>query len=369
VKDSDNVQSVWKQIVLLILEGLRAFPSFLIPIPNSTDSIGKIKNKKKIDMDYVNYKVDIRHKHGVELAGWPEEIPFVRPVKLSAEQARDIRDDLKSGTIRWVSLTPTQRKELAKEIEGLLAEGPLKPRKEHSDKGKRRKGADSDSESEEEEGDRDESDKDGDSEDEDQEGEEEEEDTRPARKSTTATKTASRKSAPTAAPAAARNSAPTAAAVARAPTEPDATPARAPVAPVSAMPVTSLVSPAPCAADPALVQLPSVARTPFAAGTILNPETTAASANAGGTSPGASDLYNLDFDYTTLDFTLLGRAHGFTSGGLTGANNAPQFPNSLSSSTPTSAASRSRTGCRRSPALASATSTSRTGCRPSPTPS
>ncbi|KAJ7803594.1 hypothetical protein B0H13DRAFT_2493334 [Mycena leptocephala] len=306
VKDSDNVQSVRKQIVLLILEGLR-----------------KIKNKKKIDMDYVNYKVDIRHKHGVELAGWPEEIPFVHPVKLSAEQARDICDDLKSGTIRWVSLMPTQRKELAKEIEGLLAEGPLKLHKERSDKGKRWKGVDSDSESEEEEGDRDESNKDGDSEDEDQEGEEEE-DTRPARKSTTATKTASRKSAPTATPAAARKSAPTAAAVARTPTEPDATPARTPLAPVSAAPVTSLVLPAPCAADPALGQPPSVARTPFAAGTILNPETTAASANAGGTSPGADDLYN--FDYTTLDFTPSGLAHGFTSGGLTGANNAPQFP-------------------------------------------
>ncbi|KAJ7919779.1 hypothetical protein B0H13DRAFT_1605887, partial [Mycena leptocephala] len=108
----------------------------MLKAPQLTTSCrGKIKNKKKIDMDYVNYKVDIRHKHGVELAGWPEEIPFVRPVKLSAEQARDIRDDLKSGTIRWVSLTPTQRKELAKEIEGLLAEGPLKPRKERSDKG------------------------------------------------------------------------------------------------------------------------------------------------------------------------------------------------------------------------------------------
>ncbi|KAJ7719425.1 hypothetical protein DFH07DRAFT_972927 [Mycena maculata] len=76
-KDLDDVQSVRKQIVLLILEGLR-----------------KIKNKKNVDMDYVNYKVDIMHKFGVELAGWPSDIPFERPVKLTADQGREIRDGL-----------------------------------------------------------------------------------------------------------------------------------------------------------------------------------------------------------------------------------------------------------------------------------
>ncbi|KAJ7832583.1 hypothetical protein B0H13DRAFT_2370875 [Mycena leptocephala] len=315
VKDSDDVQSVRKQIVMLILEGLR-----------------KIKNKK-IDMDYVNYKVDIRHKHGVELAGWPEGTPFVRPVKLSAEQARKIRDGLKSGTIRWVALTKTQRKELAEEIDGLLAEGPLKPRKERSDKGKTRKGAGSDSESESEEeegGSGNEGDEDDDGEGEEEE--EEEEEVRPARKSTTATKTTSRKSAPTTTPAAARKSSPTAtAAVAHMLTAPNTTSARAPVAPCSAAPadspsdtLTPALTPAPCAANPTLAQSPAVARTPFAPGTILDPETTAASANAGGTNSGAVDLFN--FDYSTLDYTLSSLTYGSTSGGLADTNNGAEFP-------------------------------------------
>ncbi|KAJ7866706.1 hypothetical protein B0H13DRAFT_2352340 [Mycena leptocephala] len=279
VKESDDVQNVRKQIVMLILDGLR-----------------KIKNKKKIDMDYVNYKVDIRHKHGVELAGWPAGTPFVRPVKLSAEQARSIRDGLKSGTIRWVALTKTQRKELAEEIEGLLAEGPLKRRKQRSDKGKTRKGADSGSESESEEedsGSGDEGEEDEDDRDEgEEEEEEEEEEVRPARKSATATKNTSRKSAPTTTPAAACKSAPTATAVTHMPTAPNAnaTSARAPVAPSSGAPDTLTPAPAlaPCAANPTLAPpLPAVARTPFSPGTILDPETTAASANAGGTNPGA----------------------------------------------------------------------------------
>jgi hypothetical protein len=76
-------------------------------------------------MDYVNYKVDIMHKLGVELSGWPSEIPFVRPVKLSADQTRDIRDGLRSGAICWVALMKTQREELAKEIELYGADNDL----------------------------------------------------------------------------------------------------------------------------------------------------------------------------------------------------------------------------------------------------
>ncbi|KAJ7840352.1 hypothetical protein B0H13DRAFT_2366289 [Mycena leptocephala] len=275
VKDSDDVQSVRKQIVMLILEGLR-----------------KIKNKKKIDMDYVNYKVNIRHKHGVELAGWPEGTPFVRPVKLGAEQARRVRDGLKSGTICWVVLTKTQRQELAEEIDGLLAEGPLKPRKVRSDKGKKRKGADSESESESEESEGG-SGNEGD-EDEDDEGEEEEE-VRPARKSTSATKTASRN-------------------------------ARHHLRACSAF-LWRARHPHSCARAGTLHRQPhpgAVARrrkNPFAPGTILDPETTAASANAGGTNSGVVDLFN--FDYNSLDYAL---TYGFASGGLADTNNEAEFP-------------------------------------------
>ncbi|KAJ7766398.1 hypothetical protein DFH07DRAFT_769935 [Mycena maculata] len=180
-KDLDDVQSVRKQIVLLILEGLR-----------------KIKNKKNVDMDYVNYKVDIMHKFGVELAGWPSDIPFERPVKLTADQGREICDGLRSGAIRWVVMTKSQREELAEEIEELGGVAALKHRKMRSDKGKSRKGKgkanNSDSEDEGgEDGEGGEDDEDGDDEDnEDDEDEEDEDEEIPQCKSTTAAATSSR---------------------------------------------------------------------------------------------------------------------------------------------------------------------------------
>ncbi|KAJ7737602.1 hypothetical protein DFH07DRAFT_779285 [Mycena maculata] len=141
-KDDDSrndVQSVRKQIVLLILDGLR-----------------KIKNNRKLAMEYVNYRADIVHKLGVELAGWPSQITFASPIKLSADQAREIRDGLKSGAIHWVALMPSQREEVAKEI----SEGPVRKRKSRNDQGKLRgpregnsdtESSDSDSSEEEEE--------------------------------------------------------------------------------------------------------------------------------------------------------------------------------------------------------------------------
>ncbi|KAJ7768085.1 hypothetical protein DFH07DRAFT_954658 [Mycena maculata] len=178
-KDLDDVQSVRKQIVLLILEG-------------------KIKNKKNVDMDYVNYKVDVMHKFGVELAGWPSDIPFERPVKLTADQGREIRDGLRSGAIRWVVMTKSQREELAQEIEELGGVAALKRRKMRSDKGKSRKGKgkanNSDSEDEDgEDGEGGEDDEDGDDEDnEDDEDEEDEDEEIPQRKSTAAATASSR---------------------------------------------------------------------------------------------------------------------------------------------------------------------------------
>ncbi|KAJ7756081.1 hypothetical protein DFH07DRAFT_773274 [Mycena maculata] len=160
-KDRDDIQSVRKQIVLLILDGLR-----------------KIRNKKSVSMDYVNYRSEIMHKFGVELAGWPSDIPFGRPVKLTADEGREIRDGLRSGGIRWVVMTKSQRKELAEEMEG---EGGRR-RKMRADKGKARKGKGSDSEDEDSDGEDnededggEEEDKDDDEEDEDEEEQEEEE--------------------------------------------------------------------------------------------------------------------------------------------------------------------------------------------------
>ncbi|KAJ7736991.1 hypothetical protein DFH07DRAFT_779526 [Mycena maculata] len=180
-KDRNDIQSVRKQIVLLILDGLR-----------------KIRNKKSVSMDYVNYRSEIMHKFGVELAGWPSDIPFGRPVKLTADEGREIRDGLRSGGIRWVVMTKSQRKELAEEMEG---EGGRR-RKTRADKGKARKGKGSDSEDEDSDGEDNEDEDGGEEEDkdDDEEDEEEEEEEVPPCKSVSTTTTASSSSRKSGAP-------------------------------------------------------------------------------------------------------------------------------------------------------------------------
>ncbi|KAJ7774328.1 hypothetical protein DFH07DRAFT_952569 [Mycena maculata] len=161
-KDLDDVQSMRKQIVLLILEGLRSIAY-------------KIKNKKNVDMDYINYKVDVMHKFGVELAGWPSDIPFKRPVKLTADQGREIHDGLRCGAICWVVMMKSQREELAEEIEELGGVAALKHRKMYSDKGK---GKANNSDSEDEDG------EDGEDNEDNEDDEDEEDEEIPQRKST-----------------------------------------------------------------------------------------------------------------------------------------------------------------------------------------
>ncbi|KAJ7270011.1 hypothetical protein B0H12DRAFT_1067443 [Mycena haematopus] len=121
VKERNDLDTVRKEIAEMILEGLC-----------------KIKNNKKVAMDYVNYRLGIVYELGVELAGWPTWVDMVRPSKLSAENARDVWHKLRSGAIHWVTITKSQRDELGKELEQLRAQGPLKPRKERTDKGKKR---------------------------------------------------------------------------------------------------------------------------------------------------------------------------------------------------------------------------------------
>ncbi|KAJ6596635.1 hypothetical protein B0H10DRAFT_2197107, partial [Mycena sp. CBHHK59/15] len=117
-KERNDVASVCKQIVLLVLEGLR-----------------RIKKNQMLNMSYINYNIDIRQVLGVELTGWPTKITMDRPNKLSAEDARLIRDGLRSRAIHWVALTKTQKAELDRRR---TRGGPLKKRKLRSDAGKKR---------------------------------------------------------------------------------------------------------------------------------------------------------------------------------------------------------------------------------------
>ncbi|KAF8172550.1 hypothetical protein K438DRAFT_1981399 [Mycena galopus ATCC 62051] len=119
--ERNDLDSVRKEIAQIILDTLRG-----------------LKNNQKLLMDYVNYLVVIVHGLGVRLAGWPDSIAMVRPSKLSADDARIIRAKLRSGAIKWVVLSKRERDSVAREVDALREQGPLRPQKERSDKGSKR---------------------------------------------------------------------------------------------------------------------------------------------------------------------------------------------------------------------------------------
>ncbi|KAF8158743.1 hypothetical protein K438DRAFT_1942563 [Mycena galopus ATCC 62051] len=119
--DRNDLDSMRKDIAQMILDTLRT-----------------LKNDQKLLMDYVNYLVVIVHGLGVRLAGWPETIAMVHLSKLSADDTRIIRAKLRSGAIKWVVLTKRERTAVAKEVDELREQGPLRPQKERSDKGSKR---------------------------------------------------------------------------------------------------------------------------------------------------------------------------------------------------------------------------------------
>ncbi|KAJ7138736.1 hypothetical protein C8R43DRAFT_955214 [Mycena crocata] len=162
-KERNDINSVRKEFVRLVVEGLH--------------ELGH------------NYEVDVRERLAVELAGWPTDIPMVRPAKMVLESARRIRDMLRTGTIHWVALTKAQHVELVKKhnhIRAASATGQIKTRGPRSDKGRKRgarkvikgkaKAVSHNSDDEEEEEDNDEEEEDDDEEDDEDEEDEEDED-------------------------------------------------------------------------------------------------------------------------------------------------------------------------------------------------
>ncbi|KAJ6587573.1 hypothetical protein DFH09DRAFT_1274476 [Mycena vulgaris] len=227
-KERNDVVSVRKEIVVYMLDGLR-----------------RVSKDKVANMSYESFDYDIRHLKKVELLGWPEKITFQRPSKMSAKDARTIRDGLKTGTIQWHRMTKAAHAALVAEHDA---------EQDHTGKGAKRRAARSDkggkhtqknknredSEDEEEE----ESTKGSDEEEEEGEGEgeEEEEDddddeeaaptTYPSR--TAAASTTHIPAAPTPSPRTTAHS------TARAPVAPAASPATAIAPPVSGAPTLTL---------------------------------------------------------------------------------------------------------------------------------
>ncbi|KAJ7310665.1 hypothetical protein DFH08DRAFT_974348 [Mycena albidolilacea] len=102
------------------------------------DALWKITGDKTVTMSWTNYKIDIVHTLGVEMAGWPSGVVMVWSSKVAADVARRILDKLRSGAIQWIALTRSQRAEVAEEVEALRESDAVKKRKQRSDKNKLR---------------------------------------------------------------------------------------------------------------------------------------------------------------------------------------------------------------------------------------
>ncbi|KAJ7826158.1 hypothetical protein B0H13DRAFT_2121348, partial [Mycena leptocephala] len=164
IVDSDETRNFFQEALgLPVLDVLRLLEQWSCTRDKEvaellSAGLRKIKNNKAVAMVYTNYREEIVHKLGVELAGWPTEVKIQRPSKMPAEHVRSVRDKLRAGAICWVVLTRGQRD---------------KKRKQRSDKGtvrgSRDDGEDDESDDEEDETDGDEeTDKEDDSDDEEE---------------------------------------------------------------------------------------------------------------------------------------------------------------------------------------------------------
>ncbi|KAJ7126504.1 hypothetical protein C8R43DRAFT_1111297 [Mycena crocata] len=102
------------------------------------DRLRAFVNDDTVTVSYKNFKVDMQGLWGVEISGWPADIPFVCPAQLKTnERLRRIRDGWLNGTISWVKLTPLQAAAVAAELAVVCAanDGDAKQRKQRKDAG------------------------------------------------------------------------------------------------------------------------------------------------------------------------------------------------------------------------------------------
>ena len=77
-----------------------------------------ITGQKTLPMLYINYDVDICHRHQVELSGWPNHVPFTSSSHITTGTAlQAVQDALKSGICHWVPLSWESKELLTQHIE------------------------------------------------------------------------------------------------------------------------------------------------------------------------------------------------------------------------------------------------------------
>jgi hypothetical protein len=83
-----------------------------------------------------------KDKLGIDLRGWPEDVPFQSPTSINDHNAlRKLRNALKDGSCHWFRMSPRQREEYSALLTARRKKGEVigKPRKKRSDAGVPRK--------------------------------------------------------------------------------------------------------------------------------------------------------------------------------------------------------------------------------------
>ncbi|KAI6013627.1 hypothetical protein BKA83DRAFT_4130284 [Pisolithus microcarpus] len=84
----------------------------------------------------------VEARYGIDLLGWPEGVPFQSPRAITnTEHLRTLRDALKAGTCHWAYMSRQQCEQYQDQLKERRTAGEAvgKPRKKHSDAGRKRR--------------------------------------------------------------------------------------------------------------------------------------------------------------------------------------------------------------------------------------
>ncbi|KAJ8585395.1 hypothetical protein M405DRAFT_721029, partial [Rhizopogon salebrosus TDB-379] len=101
-----------------------------------------IVKRRDIRINYTNFGSVFKDKLGIDLRGWPEDVPFQSPTSINDHNAlRKLRNALKDGSCHWFRMSPRQREQYSALLAARCKKGEVigKPRKKRSDAGVPRK--------------------------------------------------------------------------------------------------------------------------------------------------------------------------------------------------------------------------------------
>lgn len=86
---------------------------------------GNITKNDKVGMEYEHYEVLIVKEYGVQLTGWPEDVPMTSAHSLHAANVIALYQAVKTKQRQWKQLGGLELHRMKKEIEAKIKSGEL----------------------------------------------------------------------------------------------------------------------------------------------------------------------------------------------------------------------------------------------------